>query len=102
MKEEFRSFNFRPDTLEKIARAEQILREYRAQGYRMSARQIYYQFIARGWLPENSQRQYKSLCNALKNARYAGEIDWDDIEDRVRKVQGGGDYGTADDVNQIL
>ena len=101
MKEHYRDINFKPDTLEKIDRADQIISEYRAQGYKMTVRQIYYQFVRRGWIP-NAQNEYKKLGNVLKNARLAGELDWEDFEDRVRKVRGGEKYGYEGDPDRIF
>jgi hypothetical protein len=67
MKEKFRSFDFKPAKVEKIERAEKIIQEYQKQGYKLTVRQIYYQFVGRGWL-ENSQREYKNLGTALRMA----------------------------------
>lgn len=48
-------------------------------------RQLYYQFVARGFIP-NNQKQYKRLGNIIGQARLAGRIDWDHIEDRTRNL----------------
>ncbi len=61
----------------------QIIEEYEADGYTLTLRQLYYQFVARDYLP-NSQRAYTRLGDVISNGRLAGIIDWDAIEDRTR------------------
>lgn len=87
MKQQFQEFNFRADTLRQIEVANQIIREYLAQGYRLTLRQIYYQHVARG-LIENSEKSYKRMGELLNNGRLAGLIDWSAIEDRTRNLRG--------------
>ncbi|KKN79806.1 hypothetical protein LCGC14_0336610 [marine sediment metagenome] len=69
-----------------IAQANQIIDEYLAQGYRLTLRQLYYQFVSRDWLP-NEQRAYKRLGGIVSDARNAGRIDWAAIEDRTRDLR---------------
>lgn len=69
-----------------IKQANQIIEEYAAQGYRLTLRQIHYQFVARDWY-ENTQQNYKRLGNILDAARKAGRVDWDAIEDRTRGLR---------------
>lgn len=66
-----------------IEKADAIVADYQAQGYRLTLRQLYYQFVSRDLLP-NTERSYKNLGNAISEGRLAGLIDWDAIEDRVR------------------
>lgn len=61
-----------------------ILEEYVEDGYRLTLRQLYYQLVSRDFIP-NKQDEYKKLMNILKKGRMAGIVDWDAIEDRVRK-----------------
>lgn len=79
--------NFREDALEIIARANRICEDYAAQGYDLTLRQLYYQFVARGWL-DNNQGQYARLGKIVNDARMAGLIDWDYITDRTRNLRG--------------
>lgn len=83
MKRRFIEQNFRAEKLETIATANEIIDSYQAQGYRLTLRQLYYQFVSRD-LITNSERSYKALGNAISDGRLAGLIDWDAIEDRVR------------------
>lgn len=70
-----------------IQTANDILEEYDAQGYKLTLRQLYYQFVARG-LMDNRQTEYKRLGSIINDARLAGLIDWDRIEDRTRFLRG--------------
>lgn len=76
---------FGPDAAEVITKANVITAEYRAQGYDLTLRQLYYQFVARGFIP-NSDRSYKRLGGIINDARMAGELDWFDITDRTRNL----------------
>ncbi len=61
-----------------ILDANEIIDEYRDQGFTLTLRQLYYQFVARGLIP-NTQRDYKRLGSILNDARLAGLVDWDAI-----------------------
>lgn len=67
----------------KIAQANEIIAEYEAAGFRLTLRQLYYQFVARALIP-NTLQSYKALGNVINDARMAGQIDWLAIEDRTR------------------
>lgn len=86
MKEAFINKNFRPDSLRVIEQANQIIEEYRSQGYLLTLRQLYYQFVARALIP-NTQQSYKRLGGIISDGRLAGLIDWDSIEDRTRNLE---------------
>jgi hypothetical protein len=66
-----------------IDKANEIAKEYAADGYDLTLRQLYYQFVARG-LIENTDRSYKRLGTIVSDARRAGLIDWEHIVDRTR------------------
>ena len=78
--------NFTNKTLAVIHQAEDIIIEYQAQGFSLTLRQLYYQFVARGFI-ENTERDYKRIGNIISDARRAGMIDWDAIEDRTRYLR---------------
>ncbi len=63
-----------------------IIAEYLADGYKLTLRQLYYQLVSRDIIP-NKQSEYAKVGNLLKKGRMAGVIDWDAIEDRLRKPQ---------------
>lgn len=59
--------------------------EYAEQGFRLTLRQLFYQFVARGWL-KNEFANYKMLGVLITRGRNAGVIDWDSIYDFTREV----------------
>lgn len=69
-----------------VATANAIIEEYAAQGFALTLRQLYYQFVARGFLA-NKQTEYKRLGSIVNDARYAGFIDWKAIVDRTRNLR---------------
>lgn len=79
---QYRNTNFHASTQARIDQLETILAEYEDQ--QLTARQVYYQFVARDWLP-NTERNYKLITKLITDARYAGIVDWDQIEDRGRE-----------------
>lgn len=85
MKEKFIDHKFNASSLALIETANGILNEYRQMGYRLSLRQLYYQLVARDYI-ENSVKSYKRIGNLISDARLAGLIDWQMIEDRNRET----------------
>ena len=90
--------NFHDATLTLIQRANEIIAEYEAQGFALTLRQLYYQFVARRLL-ENRQSEYKRLGSIINDARLAGLIDWDSIEDRTRELRS---HAHWDDPSEIV
>ncbi len=78
--------NLRVSSLQIIDQANEIIDDYRAQGFDLTLRQLYYQFVARALLP-NTQRSYKRLGSIINDGRLCGLIDWDAIEDRTRNLR---------------
>lgn len=78
--------NFRPAALRIIAQARAICEDYRQQGYDLTLRQLYYQFVARDIIP-NRQSEYNRLGSIINDARLAGLLDWDYIVDRTRNLR---------------
>jgi hypothetical protein len=78
--------NFSKSSVEVISRAITICEAYAQQGYNLTLRQLYYQFVSRDWLP-NTQQSYKRLGSIVNDARVAGLIDWDHLEDRTRNLE---------------
>jgi hypothetical protein len=76
---------FNPKSLALIDTANAIITEYNTQGYDLTLRQLYYQMVARGIIP-NQQKEYKRLGNILNDARLAGLVDWNAIVDRTRNI----------------
>ena len=84
--EAFIDKKFAASSLAIIEQANQIISEYAAQGFKLTLRQLYYQFVARDLLA-NTQRSYKRLGNIISEARLAGRVDWNAIEDRTRNLE---------------
>ncbi|USD59037.1 hypothetical protein J4N45_10895 [Vibrio sp. SCSIO 43140] len=61
-----------------------IIEDYESDGYTLTLRQLYYQFVARD-LIENSERSYKNLGTTITKARMSGMLSWESIEDRNRE-----------------
>jgi hypothetical protein len=69
-----------------IQRINAIIDEYSAAGYSLTLRQVYYQLVARGIIP-NNERSYKNVGTLIDKGRLVGLIDWHAIEDRTRYVR---------------
>lgn len=88
---------FRPAHIDIIQKANSIAQDFANRGYNLTLRQLYYQFVGRGWLP-NIDTEYKRLGGIINDARLAGEMDWNYIQDRTRNVQGGfGGYDSPEE-----
>ena len=83
MREAFIEHNFSAKSHGLIDQADSLIGEYQQQGYKLTLRQLYYQFVARDLLP-NTLRSYKRLGEVVSKARLAGLLDWSAIEDRTR------------------
>lgn len=86
MRETFINKNFKDASLAIIDAANKIIDEYKEQGFVLTLRQLYYQFVARDMVP-NTMRSYKRLGSIINDGRLAGYIDWDAIEDRTRNLE---------------
>lgn len=97
-KRKYADIKFSDQKLSIVSQAVGIVNEYRAQGYDLTLRQVYYQFVARDLLPAdwadeetgstNNQRSYKKLGDIISDARMAGLMDWEAIVDRTREMGG--------------
>lgn len=83
--QEYKEFNFKPETYRLIATINDILAEFEATGDVVTVRQLYYQLVARNIIP-NTEKSYKKITGVVNDGRLAGLIDWDAIEDRTREV----------------
>lgn len=85
-KYQYKEINFRPESLRLIDIINSVIEEYTAQGYDLTLRQVYYQLVARDYIP-NNERSYKNIGNLINDARMAGLIDWLAIQDRTRNIR---------------
>ena len=83
---EYVSKNFSAAVIGVITQANDIIEEYAAQGFALTLRQLYYQFVARDLIP-NSQQSYKRIGKIVNDGRLAGAIDWEAITDRTRNLR---------------
>ena len=89
---------FSADVLDIIETADEILTSYADEGYEVTLRQLYYQFVARDLLP-NTDASYKRLGSIIADARMAGYIDWNHLVDRGRFLR---EVSTWDDAEDIV
>jgi hypothetical protein len=75
-----------------------IVKSYEFQGIKLTNRQLYYQLVAGGLIP-NADMVYKRICTFLTDARYAGLVDWRAIEDRGRNIERHSEW---DDVKELV
>ncbi len=118
--------NFGSTALHIISMAVGVLDEYKAQGFTMTLRQLYYQFIARDLFPEdrrwtrlpsgkwirdpegkdpnstkNADPNYKWMGGIVNDARLAGYIDWERMEDITRKLEKRSSWNDPADLMQV-
>ena len=98
-----------------VTAAQGICDDYAGQGYQLTLRQLYYQFVRRDQFPDtrrfwwdeagrrwvkdpdginpnstkNAEPNYNWLGSLVNDARLGGLIDWNHIEDRTRSREGG-------------
>jgi hypothetical protein len=86
MRQQYQEIKFRSKTLDLIDVMNYILEEFRQGGYTVTVRQLYYQMVARDLIP-NTVESYKKITGTVNDARLAGLMDWDMIEDRTRAFE---------------
>lgn len=96
-KRKYKDIRFHGKSLETIERVNAIVAEYEAQGYELTLRQVYYQLVARGFIP-NNERSYKNLGSLINDGRLAGLIDWYAIVDRTRNLRRNSHWDCPEDV----
>lgn len=86
MRIKYTNMKFNAARTERIVQANEIIAQYAEQGFVLTLRQLYYQFVART-LIANNDREYKKLGDVVADGRLAGLIDWEAITDRTRFVR---------------
>lgn len=61
----------------------EIANEYYNNGYTLTLRQLYYQLVARDYIP-NHDKVYKKISSIKDDICYSGLLDWNIFEDRGR------------------
>jgi hypothetical protein len=104
----YESKRFGAEVRHTIAQATSILADYAEQGFDLTLRQLYYQFVGHDLFPDdrrwtwieatrkwvrdpegtkNAEPNYKWLGDIVNKGRMAGYIDWDSIVDRTRELE---------------
>lgn len=89
------------EAIDVIRQAQAIAQDYANQGYDLTLRQLYYQFVSRDLIP-NTERSYKRLGTIVNKARLGGLLDWNYIVDRTCNVAGINHFETADEMVSSL
>jgi len=71
----YRDINLGASKLAVVETANKIIVEYSVQGFDLTLRQLYYQFVSRALIP-NTQAEYKKLGDIINDGRLVGLIDW--------------------------
>lgn len=104
----YRQKKFTTEHLGIIEKVNRVVEKYKRDGFDLTLRQIYYQFVAKDWFPDdrtfidnngkwvrsaqgskNAEPNYKWLGDIINDGRCCGEIDWNAIVDRTRNLDGG-------------
>ena len=93
----YKEIRFQQKSLDLIELVNQVVDEYSAQGYELTLRQVYYQLVARGYIP-NNERSYKNVGSLINDGRFAGLIDWHSVTDRTRNLRSESHWDTPADV----
>lgn len=102
----YRTYRPQAEAREIIENAVAILQEYADQGFDLTLRQLYYQFVARDLFPasyenaagtKNNVQSYNRLGAIVSAAREGGLIDWDYITDRGRSSEARPHWCDAED-----
>jgi hypothetical protein len=81
----YQTKRFNKSSLEIIETAARIIDDYAEQGLSLTLRQLYYRFVAAAAIP-NTEKSYKRIGSIINDARLAGLLDWEAIEDRGREL----------------
>jgi hypothetical protein len=101
MRRQYEEWTPRAGALDVLEKANAIITDYQAQGYDLTLRQLYYQFVSRGYLA-NTEQNYKRLGSIMDNARMAGLVDWSAIVDRTRTVKGNQHWSSPEQIIQAV
>lgn len=104
----FKTKNFQTEALNMLKVLDDIVTKYAAQGYDLTARQVYYHCVANKLFPDsrrwiklpgtdkwvrneigtfNATPNYTWITKLLSEGRLAGYIDWDTMVDRTRNAE---------------
>lgn len=93
----FREIHLSKANKERLEVINEIVEDYQNQGYVLTLRQLYYQLVSRDIIA-NNVKEYAKLSTLLKEGRMAGIVDWDAIEDRLRKPNVPGSWDSPKEI----
>jgi len=85
MKQKYKNYRFKAQTLKLITLVDEIVEDYDSQGYSITLRQLYYQLVIKNII-KNKDSEYKRVGKTVGRARIAGLLDWGIIVDRLRHI----------------
>lgn len=97
---QYKTVRFRASSLVLIEHCAEIIKEYMADDLVLTLRQLYYQLVRRNLIP-NVERSYKNLSSLVTDARLAGLLDWDAIEDRGRVPKQPSEFESLRDLVEV-
>lgn len=96
-KVKYRPESLSKDNIERLEMINKIIEEYKADGYVLTLRQLYYQLVSRDIIP-NTIKEYKKLSILLVEGRMCGVVDWAAIEDRTRSAEKPSSWGDPSEI----
>jgi len=94
---QYQQYGLREGSLKMIAAANEIIVDFQGQGFDLTLRQLYYQFVSKALIP-NKQSEYDKLGVVINKGRLAGLIDWNAIVDRTRNLVGNTHWSAPQDI----
>lgn len=83
----YEPMTLRQSSLDTLGIVNEIVERYEGAGLSLTLRQLYYQMVAHGHIP-NNDREYNKLGRLVNQGRLQGLISWTAIEDRTRSLRG--------------
>lgn len=92
---------YRPEakTVELLHHVIAVIGEYRSAGLVLTLRQLFYQLVSRDIL-KNTLQEYKRVGEVVSRARRAAILDWEALEDRIRRPFSPPEYENLDSLMQ--
>jgi hypothetical protein len=101
MKIKFREVRLNAANKERLEVVNSIIQEYQEQDLVLTLRQLYYQLVSRDIIA-NKLAEYSKLSTLLREGRMGGIVDWDAIEDRLRRPSKPSSFETPKDGMEAL
>ncbi len=92
---------FKTAQLAVVDKVNEIADRYAADGYTLTLRQLYYRLVSANVIA-NTVKEYKRLGAIVSDARLAGLVDWEAIEDRTRNLKAVRNWASPQDAMNWL